>query len=88
MSEATDAQLLEQLKKGDAKAIEQLLARHEKKICRLFTLPPGTRLLVGHDYPPSGRTWEASTPSARLRQRAADRCHGAGGLRHPPHRPR
>ena len=34
MAEATDAQLLEQLRKGDPQAIEQLLARHEQKIYR------------------------------------------------------
>ncbi len=34
MVEPTDAQLLEQLKKGDGKATELLLARHEQKIYR------------------------------------------------------
>lgn len=28
---------------------------------RLFTLPDSTRLFVGHDYPPGGRAWKAST---------------------------
>ncbi|MBL8918288.1 MAG: MBL fold metallo-hydrolase [Myxococcaceae bacterium] len=28
---------------------------------RLFSLPDATRLFVGHDYPPSGRTWRAMT---------------------------
>ncbi|MFO0594076.1 MAG: MBL fold metallo-hydrolase [Myxococcaceae bacterium] len=27
----------------------------------LFTLPDATRVFVGHDYPPAGRTWRAST---------------------------
>ena len=34
MAEATDAQLLEQVKQGDPKAMDQLLARHEQKIYR------------------------------------------------------
>ena len=28
---------------------------------QLFTLPDSTRLFVGHDYPPAGRSWKAST---------------------------
>ncbi len=28
---------------------------------RLFSLPDATRLFVGHDYPPAGRTWKAQT---------------------------
>lgn len=34
MVEVTDAQLLEQVKKGDPKAMDQLLSRHEQKIYR------------------------------------------------------
>ena len=34
MAESTDGQLLELVKKGDAKAMDQLLARHENKIYR------------------------------------------------------
>lgn len=34
MAEVTDAQLLEQVKQGDAKAMDQLLSRHEQKIYR------------------------------------------------------
>lgn len=34
MPEVTDAQLIEQVKKGDAKAMDSLLARHEQKIYR------------------------------------------------------
>ncbi len=34
MAEVTDAQLLEQLRKGDPRATEQLLARHEQSIYR------------------------------------------------------
>ena len=34
MAESTDAQLLELVKKGDAKAMDVLLARHENKIYR------------------------------------------------------
>lgn len=28
---------------------------------RIFTLPDATRIFVGHDYPPAGRGWQAST---------------------------
>jgi RNA polymerase sigma-70 factor (ECF subfamily) len=34
MAEVTDAQLIELVKKGDAKAMDQILARHENKIYR------------------------------------------------------
>lgn len=34
MPEVTDAQLIEQVKRGDAKAMDSLLARHEQKIYR------------------------------------------------------
>jgi glyoxylase-like metal-dependent hydrolase (beta-lactamase superfamily II) len=31
---------------------------------QLFTLPDATRVFVGHDYPPAGRTWQASSTIA------------------------
>jgi glyoxylase-like metal-dependent hydrolase (beta-lactamase superfamily II) len=36
-------------------------ALYESVTKRLFTLPAATRLFVGHDYPPAGRTWKAMT---------------------------
>ncbi len=49
--------------RGDANALYDSVEQ------RLFTLPPETRLFVGHDYPPAGRAWRASTTvgAARLR---------------------
>jgi glyoxylase-like metal-dependent hydrolase (beta-lactamase superfamily II) len=41
--------------KGDPGALYDSVTR------RLFTLPAATRLFVGHDYPPAGRTWKAMT---------------------------
>jgi glyoxylase-like metal-dependent hydrolase (beta-lactamase superfamily II) len=41
--------------KGDAAAL------YDSVTTRLFTLPDATRLFVGHDYPPAGRTWRAMT---------------------------
>jgi glyoxylase-like metal-dependent hydrolase (beta-lactamase superfamily II) len=41
--------------RGDAGALYDSVAG------RLFTLPEATRLFVGHDYPPAGRAWRAST---------------------------
>ncbi len=41
--------------RGDAGALYDSVAG------RLFTLPESTRLFVGHDYPPTGRGWKAST---------------------------
>ncbi len=41
--------------KGDAAALYDSVTR------RLFTLPDATRLFVGHDYPPAGRTWRSMT---------------------------
>ena len=35
---------------------------------RLFTLPEETVLYVGHDYPPPGRTWQASTTVGAARR--------------------
>lgn len=41
--------------RGDAGAL------YDSVTGRLFTLPDATRLFVGHDYPPPGRTWKALT---------------------------
>ncbi|MDP1915978.1 MAG: MBL fold metallo-hydrolase [Myxococcales bacterium] len=41
--------------KGDAGAL------YDSVTTRLFTLPDATRLFVGHDYPPAGRTWRSMT---------------------------
>lgn len=41
--------------KGDPGALYDSVTK------RLFTLPAATRLFVGHDYPPAGRTWKAMT---------------------------
>lgn len=41
--------------RGDAGAL------YDSVVQRLFTLPDATRLFVGHDYPPAGRAWKAST---------------------------
>ncbi len=41
--------------KGDAGALYESVTR------ALFTLPDETRLFVGHDYPPPGRSWQAMT---------------------------
>lgn len=41
--------------RGDAGAL------HDSVTKKLFTLPDATRLFVGHDYPPAGRTWRAMT---------------------------
>lgn len=41
--------------RGDAGTLYDSVKR------RLFTLPESTRLFVGHDYPPGGRPWKAST---------------------------
>lgn len=41
--------------KGDAGAL------FESVTSRLFTLPDTTRVFTGHDYPPAGRSWQAST---------------------------
>ena len=42
---------------------------YDSVVKRLFTLPDATRLFVGHDYPPAGRTWKASTTVADAKQR-------------------
>lgn len=34
---------------------------------KLWTLPDATRVFVGHDYPPEGRTWQCSTTIASSR---------------------
>jgi glyoxylase-like metal-dependent hydrolase (beta-lactamase superfamily II) len=44
---------------------------YDSVVQRLFSLPPATRLFVGHDYPPSGRTWKAETTVAQARERNA-----------------
>jgi glyoxylase-like metal-dependent hydrolase (beta-lactamase superfamily II) len=41
--------------KGDAAAL------YDSVTTKLFTLPDETRLFVGHDYPPAGRSWRAMT---------------------------
>lgn len=41
--------------KGDAAAL------YDAVTARLFSLPDATRLFTGHDYPPKGREWKAST---------------------------
>lgn len=41
--------------RGDAGALYDSVTQ------QLFTLPDATRVFVGHDYPPAGRTWKAST---------------------------
>ena len=41
--------------KGSADALYDSVTK------RLFTLPDATRLFVGHDYPPAGRSWRAMT---------------------------
>lgn len=41
--------------KGSAEVLYESVTK------KLFTLPASTRVFVGHDYPPAGRTWRAST---------------------------
>ncbi|MBL8951740.1 MAG: MBL fold metallo-hydrolase [Myxococcaceae bacterium] len=41
--------------KGSADALYDSVTR------RIFTLPDATRIFAGHDYPPPGRGWKAST---------------------------
>ncbi|MCU0697065.1 MAG: MBL fold metallo-hydrolase [Myxococcaceae bacterium] len=41
--------------KGDAAAL------YDSVTTKLFSLPDETRLFVGHDYPPAGRSWRAMT---------------------------
>ncbi|MDX2013412.1 MAG: MBL fold metallo-hydrolase, partial [Myxococcaceae bacterium] len=48
--------------KGDAAAL------YDSVTTKLFTLPDETRLFVGHDYPPAGRTWRATTTVASARK--------------------
>ncbi|MER2561888.1 MAG: MBL fold metallo-hydrolase [Myxococcaceae bacterium] len=48
--------------KGDAAAL------YDSVVSRLFTLPDATRLFVGHDYPPAGRTWRAMTTVGSAKQ--------------------
>ena len=49
--------------RGDAGTLYESVSR------RLFTLPDSTRLFVGHDYPPAGRSWKASTTVGEAKQR-------------------
>lgn len=42
---------------------------YDSVVKRLFTLPDATRLFVGHDYPPAGRTWKGSTTVGEAKQR-------------------
>ncbi|MBE2249675.1 MAG: MBL fold metallo-hydrolase [Myxococcus sp.] len=48
--------------KGDAGAL------YDSVTTRLFSLPAATRLFVGHDYPPAGRSWKAMTTVAAAKQ--------------------
>ena len=48
--------------KGDAAAL------YDSVMNRLFSLPDTTRLFVGHDYPPAGRTWRAMTTVGSAKQ--------------------
>lgn len=48
--------------KGDAAAL------YDSVTTRLFTLPDETRLFVGHDYPPAGRTWRSMTTVGSAKQ--------------------
>lgn len=48
--------------KGDAAVL------HDSVVNRLFSLPEATRLFVGHDYPPAGRTWRAMTTVGSAKQ--------------------
>jgi glyoxylase-like metal-dependent hydrolase (beta-lactamase superfamily II) len=48
--------------RGSADALYESVTR------RLFTLPDVTRVFVGHDYPPAGRTWRASTTIGQAKQ--------------------
>ncbi len=51
--------------RGDAGAL------YESVTTRLFTLPDQTRLFVGHDYPPEGRAWKASTTVGEAKRKNA-----------------
>jgi glyoxylase-like metal-dependent hydrolase (beta-lactamase superfamily II) len=48
--------------KGDAGAL------YDSVTTKLFTLPDDTRLFVGHDYPPAGRTWRSMTTVASAKK--------------------
>ena len=54
--------------RGDAGTLYESVSR------RLFTLPASTRLFVGHDYPPAGRSWKASTTVGEAKQRNVQLC--------------
>lgn len=51
--------------RGSADALYESVTR------QLFSLPEATRVFVGHDYPPPGRTWRASTTIGQARQHNA-----------------
>ena len=42
---------------------------YDSVVQRLFALPDSTRLFVGHDYPPAGRSWKASTTVGEAKER-------------------
>lgn len=42
---------------------------YDSVVQKLFSLPDSTRLFVGHDYPPAGRTWKASTTVGEAKER-------------------
>ncbi len=48
--------------RGSAEALYESVTR------KLFTLPDATRVFTGHDYPPAGRTWRASTTIGRAKE--------------------
>ncbi len=48
--------------RGSAAALYESVTR------QLFTLPEQTRVYVGHDYPPAGRTWSAATTVGEARR--------------------
>lgn len=49
--------------KGDAGAL------FDSVVTRLFTLPDATLVNPGHDYPPAGRAWKASTTVGEAKRR-------------------
>lgn len=49
--------------RGDAGAL------YDSVMQKLFSLPASTRLFVGHDYPPAGRNWKASTTVGEAKER-------------------
>lgn len=49
--------------RGDAAALYDSVTQ------KLWTLPDATRVFTGHDYPPAGRTWKASTTIQESKRR-------------------